>query len=53
MVLHASGNLKEAGKKNEYYDITVDLKNEKILPGAGLSKSGNVTDSYIHGSNIF
>lgn len=33
------------GQKNEYYDITVDLKNGKILPKAGLSKSGNVTDS--------
>ena len=34
-----------ATQKNEYYDITVDLKNGKIFPNAGHSKSGNVTDS--------
>ena len=32
-------------QKNEYYDITVDIKNGKILSGAGVSKTGNVTDS--------
>lgn len=31
--------------QNEYYNITVNLANGKILPKAGHSKSGNVTDS--------
>jgi hypothetical protein len=31
--------------QNEYYDITVNLKNGKIFPGMGVSKTGNVTDS--------
>lgn len=30
---------------NEYYNITVNLSNGKILPGVGVSKTGNVTDS--------
>lgn len=31
--------------QNEYYDITVNITDGKILPGAGHSVSGNKTDS--------
>lgn len=31
--------------QNEYYDMTVNLTEGKVLTGAGHSKAGNVTDS--------
>jgi hypothetical protein len=34
-----------AKAQNEYYNITVDITNGKVIKGAGRSKSGNVTDS--------
>jgi hypothetical protein len=34
-----------ANSPNEYYGITVNINNGKILPGMGVSKTGNVTDS--------
>lgn len=34
-----------AQAQNEYYDIKVDVQEGKVLPGAGRSKTGNVTDS--------
>ncbi|HEX4852146.1 MAG TPA: lipid-binding protein [Puia sp.] len=33
------------GAQNEYYNITVDIMDGKILPKAGRSKSGVATDS--------
>ena len=33
------------GAQNEYYNITVNLTDGKILPKAGHSRSGNVADS--------
>ena len=33
------------GADELYYGITVDIKNGKILPGAGTTAAGNVTDS--------
>ena len=37
---------------NEYYNITVNLTEGKILPLAGKSKSGNVTDSIYFKANF-
>jgi hypothetical protein len=34
-----------ANSPNEYYGITVNINNGKILPGMGVSKTGNITDS--------
>jgi hypothetical protein len=36
---------KATAAKNEYYNITVDIANGKVLVGQGRSKTGNVTDS--------
>jgi hypothetical protein len=40
-------NLTFAASKaqNQYYNITVDITNGKVLPNAGHSKTGQVTDS--------
>src|SRR5262249_51814806 len=34
-----------SGVPNQYYNITVDIADGKILPKAAKSRSGNVTDS--------
>jgi hypothetical protein len=38
--------------QNEYYNITVNLSEGKILPKAGRSKSGNPTDSLYFKANF-
>ena len=35
----------QTGLQNLAYDITVNIANGKILPGAATSSGGNVTDS--------
>jgi len=37
---------------NEYYDITVNITDGKILPKAGKSRSGNPTDSIYFQANF-
>jgi hypothetical protein len=38
--------------QNQYYNITVNLTDGKILPKAGTSRSGNVTDSIYFKANF-
>ena len=38
--------------QNEYYNITVNIANGKILPKGGHSRSGNITDSIYFESNF-
>jgi len=41
-----------ANSANEYYPITVNISNGKILPKAGTSKAGNKTDSIYMEANF-